>query len=321
MWINSGRRLVILCFFGFMALNALAYWHARAMTTFVDTSVRTASPEDLGFLSKLKILFTGVKVPRPENAKTPASYSLRFESHQYAGGNETTLEAWHIPVDGSDTLFLLFHGYASSKESLLPVASKLSDMGYGSLLVDFFGSGGSDGSGTSIGYFEATDVVHSLTYAKKRWPDVKHVLYGQSMGAVALLRAVSAHNINPDGIVVESIYDKMVSTAKNRFVSMGVPATPFAEVLVFWGGLRLGFNAFTHNPVDYAGDVVIPSLVLQGELDPRATTDQARDVYDRLGGWKRFSEYRHAGHLAALESDITKWQQDIDLLITEIRDH
>ncbi len=312
------KILIMLCVFGIICVNALAFMHAKAMTQFTESSSRTSSPEELDFVSKVGVLLRGVNIPRPSNSQTPDDYSLAFDTHNFVGSNDTSLEAWHIPVEGAEMLVLLFHGYSSSKESLLPIASQLNTMGMSTLLVDFFGSGGSGGTDTTIGYFESIDVKKSLDYAEENWSDSQIILYGQSMGAVAIMRAIAVHDADPDAVVIESIYDKMISTVKNRFSAMGVPSMPLAELLTFWGGWHSGFNAFKHNPVDYANLVVCPTLVLHGVLDPRVTIEQANAVHDQLKGWKKYSLYPSAGHVATMESDLVKWQNDIKSIVNEI---
>ena len=256
------KLLIMLCVFGLICVNALAFMHAKAMTKFTDSSSRTSSPEELDLVSKLGVLLKGVNIPRPGNSQTPDDYSLAFDTLYFSGYNDTVLEAWHIPVTDSKVLVILFHGYSASKDSLLPIASQLNAMGLSTLLVDFYGSGGSEGTDTTIGYFESVDVEKALDYAKEKWPESQIMLYGQSMGAVAIMRAIAAHGAKPDAVVIESIYDKIMSTVKNRFSSMGVPSVPLAELLVMWGGWHAGFNAFKHNPVEYASSVSSPTLVL-----------------------------------------------------------
>lgn len=312
------KLLIMLCAFGVICVNALAFMHAKAMTNFTDSSSRTSSPEELDLVSKVGVLLKGVNIPRPSNSQTPDDYSLAYDTHHFSGHNDTSVEAWHIPVIGAEVLVILFHGYSASKDSLLPIASQLNAMGLSTLLVDFFGSGGSGGTDTTIGYFESVDVKKALDYSKEKWPESQIMLYGQSMGAVAIMRAIAVHDANPDAVVIESIYDKMISTVKNRFSAMGVPSMPLAELLVFWGGWHAGFSAFKHNPVDYASSIICPTLVLQGLLDPRVTTSQANAVHDQLSGWKEYSVYPDAGHVATMESDLIKWQNDIESIVNEI---
>jgi len=313
--IKPALTLIIL---GVTSANLLAYMHARAMMTFTDESSRTASPEQLDFASKTKVLLTGVKIPRPDNNHSPQHASLAYEQHYFSGAKGNRLEAWHIPAEKNEILVLLFHGYSSSKASLLPIAGQLHEMGLSTMSVDFYGSGGSEGTSTTIGYLESIDVNSAFEYAKQMWPNSRIILYGQSMGGVAILRAIAEHNTTPDAVVIESTYDKMLSTVENRFSTMGLPSTPLAELLVFWGGVQSGFNAFKHNPVTYAKSVQCPTLVIHGDLDPRVTFDQAKAVFNQLAGWKQFSAYPNAGHISAMQSNPMYWQNDLKQLIDQI---
>src|SRR5581483_2053857 len=64
-------------------------------------------------------------------------------------------------------LIALFHGYGASKSSLLSAAEALHHLGYGTLLVDFYGSGGSSGSGTASGVKAADDVGSGRVRAQR----------------------------------------------------------------------------------------------------------------------------------------------------------
>jgi alpha-beta hydrolase superfamily lysophospholipase len=301
-----------------LALNIMAWMHAGAMTRFVPAGTRTAPPEDLSLLQKAKTLATGVTIPRPEGTRTPADSGLGYTTHHFTGSNGHRLEAWHIPGGADDApLVILLHGYGAWKASLLPTATRLHHLGCAILLVDFFGSGGSSGCETTIGYLEAEDTVAALRHARQRWPDRPVVLYGLSMGGAAALRAVAEKGAAPDGLVVESCFDTLLNTVRARFRAMGLPPTPAAETLVFWGGVRGGFNAFTHNPVDYAARVSCPTLVLHGAHDQRVSPDEARRIHHALTGPKRLTIYHRAGHQPLAETAPGQWGEDMVWLLAE----
>ncbi len=166
MWrrIITRRKLKIAGILGALlvvAINAVAFLHARAMTHFVTSGDRTPPPERMTTGQKLRVLFAGVRVPRPENLQTPRAVGLDFETVRFAGARGIQLEAWHIRPPVPRGIVLLFHGYSASKDSLLAAAQVFHELGYETLLVDFYGSGGSGGNGTSIGYHEADDVAAS----------------------------------------------------------------------------------------------------------------------------------------------------------------
>ncbi len=135
-------------------------------------------------------------------------------------------------------------------------------MGYAAFLLDFHGSGGSRGSDTSIGVREADDAARAVEYVRRKFPNRRLILYGQSMGSA--FGAIAVNGVRPDAIIVECPFDRLLSTASNRFAAMGLPAFPAAHLLIFWGGVQQGFNAFRHNPVEYARNVACPVLLLHG---------------------------------------------------------
>ena len=74
------------------------------------------------------------------------------------------------------------------------------------------------------------------------------VLFGKSMGAAAILRAVGVPRVKADRLVLENPFDRLVTTAGHRFGAMGLPAFPAANLLVFWGGVQLGLDGLAHAP-------------------------------------------------------------------------
>src|SRR5262245_47872805 len=130
------RLLLAILLFAFIALNVLAYIHAYRMTHFVSGASHPGKPESLSFAQKLKVLFCGIDVPRPESRQTPANFDLPFESITIPGRDGVELATWLIPHSDSKGIVVLFHGYAACKSSLLPEAKAFHDLGYSTMLVD-----------------------------------------------------------------------------------------------------------------------------------------------------------------------------------------
>jgi hypothetical protein len=306
---------------GLLAINVVAAMHARAMTHFVADGGRTLPPERLTIGGKARVLLTGVRVPRPMNRATPAGFNLPFVTHTTTAADGTALEAWAVPEPTPSTrpAVVMFHGYGTAKASLLPSARTLHDLGHPVLLIDFRGSGGSAGDVTTVGYREADDVAAAAALARQLWPGRPLALYGQSMGAAAVLRAVGTGLTTADAVIVESPFDSLLNTAANRFRAMRLPATPLAHLLVFWGGAGQGYWAFAHNPADYAAGVRCPALLLHGAKDPRVTPAQARAVFDRLAGPKQFQSFPTGGHLALAEHDPAAWSRTVRTFLEPVK--
>ena len=294
-----------------VSVNILTFMQARAMTRFVEEGERTARPEQLSLFERVSVILSGVNIPRPRYVSTPAKYNLEFQVQRFASANGSTLEAWYVPGKVDRPIVLLFHGYAVSKSSLLTTARVFHELDYGALLVDFYGSGGSSGSGTTIGVKEADDVAATVDYARRAWPKREVVLYGISMGGAAVLRAIAVNGVQPDAVIIEATFDTLLNTGKNRFRTMGLSGSPFAELLLFWGGVQNGFNFFSHNPVDYARSVNVPALILHGEKDERVTLDEARAIAAAMGERARFVAFSGVPHMPIVNARPEQWRREV----------
>ena len=218
-------------------------------------------------------------------------------------------------------LVILFHGYAADKTSLLREAKILIGLGQSVLLVDFRGSGGSSESYTTVGIREGDDVAAVVRYANENLLQVhtSTILFGHSMGAVAILRAVHEHSVAPDAVVLEAVFDTMLNTVRNRFAALGVSSFPSAELLVFWGGWQADFCGFSHNPVDYATSVRSPTLFMHGVDDSRATIAEGRRVFEAVRGPKEFMEFEAVGHQTYASKYPYEWQTAVAEIIRKVQ--
>jgi len=310
-WLAVGTLVVVA---GFAGLNALAFNHAGAILHFSDSGTRTTRPEHLGFPAKVKVLLSGVNIPRPASHGLPSELASDCRVLSVPGSHGISLASWYCNSGNGSPLVILFHGYAAEKTSLLGEARAFLDLGASVLLVDFRGSGGSSESYTTVGMHEAEDVAAAVRYARRRLSHGKVFLFGRSMGAAAILRAVHAHAVQPDALILEAVFDTLLNTVRHRFRAMQVPAFPGAELLVFWGGLRWGFDGFEHNPFEYAASVHCPTLLMHGERDPRGSLNEAHRVFEAIPGTKEFVTFEQSGHESYLSNHANQWQNAVERL-------
>ncbi len=296
----------------FAGLNVMAYIQARSMMRYTSRGSRTRNPEDLSLLQKAKVIVTGVNIPRPESDATPADFGLKYDTLTIPGlGGKTRLGTWYCQGRTDSTVIILFHAYAADKSAMLDEAAALNELGYATLPVDFRGSGGSSESYTTLGYDEAEDVAAAMHYVEETLPHARIVLYGQSMGAAAVLRAIYKRGLKPDAVIIETVFDRLLTTVKHRFWAMGIPPFPSAELLLFWGGRQAGFNAFDHNPVDYVRSVSCPILFLHGTHDERAKVEDARLVFEAARGQKLFKAFPGVGHEGIVARHRIEWCETV----------
>ncbi|MBF9237840.1 alpha/beta hydrolase [Hymenobacter sp. BT683] len=317
-------KLLLVLLLGFAAINAVAFFHAWRFTHFSnEPGLHSPNPEQLGPGQKLWLLLTGIRNPKPQNGAKP---SFPVETVTIASPNGA-LEAWYARPDSGQVrgTVALFHGYTSSKSHLTHEAGYFRHLGYNVLLVDQAGNGNSAGFQTTVGYREADDVAAVFHWIKDlpmasdsplpgsgaggvvSMPEV--ILYGVSMGAVAILRAEAELGIRPTANILECPYGNMRQTAYNRFESMHVPGFPMTDLLVFWGGVQNGFWAFGLNAEHYASQIRTPTLLLWGTADPRVTRAETDAIFAHLAGPKARHDFPGVGHEPYWKRYSADWQQ------------
>jgi len=279
--------------------------HAYKLTHFSNRGNAKKDFAELSLTAKVVLLFTGINNPRPENTQVPdTTYeTVHIQSNK-------SLEAWLIKRDSAKGTVALFHGYGGEKSSMLGKAAVFRQLGFNTLLVDFMGAGKSEGRQTTIGYKEAQEVKDCIAYLQEQGEDNIH-LFGTSMGAVAIMKAIDQFGVQPASIIIECPFGSMLQTVKARFKMLDVPSFPMAQLLVFWGGVQNGFWAFNHKPVDYAKSIYCPTLLLYGERDPKVSRAEIDAIYNNLKGKKQLRTYPEAGHENYLAAYKEEWIKDI----------
>jgi len=301
------KRFVVALVLVFLLMNIMAFFHARRFTHFNPGIGRREDPSKASFVRKLGILFSGVSLPRPVNDRLPerAYTTVILQSN-------VKIACWEMEaVQASKGTVVLCHGYGGKKADMLDRAYVFLDAGYNVLLPDFMGTGDSESNQCTIGYKEADNVTTCVSYLTKKGNRPIY-LFGSSMGAAAIMRACNIDTTLPvRALILECPFGSMRQTVKNRFEMVGVPAFPLADLLVFWGGLQNGFNAFRHNPEDYALKIRKPVLLLCGGKDDRVKRFETEAVFAHLAGPKQHIYYPLAGHESYLNRYRQQWTGDV----------
>ena len=308
---RTWKRFWIVVGVGVVLGNIVLYNHAYRFTHFIEgVATRTKKPENLSVAEKLNTALFGISIPKPMNKEVPSR-----EYEVFKVQSDEVLEGWHIKVPDAKGTVILFHGYAGYKSMLLPYSDEFNQKGYSTVLIDFRGSGGSSGNTTTIGFKEGKDVKMTLEYVQQHYPSHKIILFGTSMGAAAIMKAVAQYNIQSDKIILECPFGNLLATTRKRFDTMGAPSFPFAELILAYGGAQTGFNAFEHNPTEYAKKIEIPTLLLYGKHDARVSREKTDEIYNNLQGTKKLVVFENSGHEIYLNHDAIKWNQSIDAFL------
>lgn len=307
--------ILILFILVFALLNYIAYNHSYNFTHYAnikENRLKVTDTSSISWQKKVGYILKGVEVPRPQNNNKPV-YDYTTELITTPKGS---VEVWQTNFEDSRGTVIMFHGYANRKSSLLSRSYEFIKLGYNVMLVDFLGSGGSDGNTVSIGYYEADQVLTCIDHLEKKG-EKNIYLFGISMGAVASMKCVNNHQPQIKGLIVECPFGYFKTTVKNRFKNFGVPTFPMADLLMLWGSYHTGYNCYSHNPVDYASNITCPTLLMHGEKDHAVSKKEIDDIYANLKGEKYLKTFTGTGHDIFLLKNEEEWTNTIrDFMIS-----
>ncbi len=289
--------------------------HAYKFTHFSEGGKRLSST-NITTSQKIKALFLGANVPRPQNKILP-----KVKYKEVVQENENgKLHSWWMTKENAKGSIALFHGYGACKASILPYAYAFLDLDYNVLLMDTSGSGDSEGNYCTIGVKEAKDAKMAFDFLVENTPNDNVFLFGESMGAATILRSIAHEGIKPKGIIIQCPFESMLTATKSRFENLGAPFLGLGHLLVFWGGVQNGFNAFKHSPMEYAKSVDVPTLYFWGAQDPLVRPSETQNVFEAISGEKELVILENVGHNGHIQDEPTKWISSVRIFMNKFEE-
>ena len=229
------------------------------------------------------------------------------------------LEVWSLEmIPNEKGTVLLFHGHGSNKQSLLSNGIDFYRLGYNVIMIDFRASGNSEGTTCTAGFKEAEDVLMAVEWAKTKFPNSpKTILFGSSMGAAAILRAVDELKVTASALILECPFGSLQEAVSNRFNIVGLPSFPASQCLTFWGGYLNDFNAFDFVPSNYAKNITVPTLLMYGEKDKRVNLSETKDIFANLSGPKQLKLFPSLAHVSYRNQKPVEWFKTVKWFLRE----
>lgn len=291
----------------FLFINLVIINQAYHFTHFYDHgTVKPIEEQTKSFWGMTQVALIGLKQEKLVGTVPDSAYStIKLKTK-----NNLTLDAWLIKVPNARGTIVLFHGIGSEKSANLSQSNTFNQFGYSTLLVDFRAHGQSEGNTCTIGYREAEDVKLAYDYLKNNGE--KHIiLYGISMGAATVTKAVADYNLTPDKIILEMPFASLPATVEGKMRMAGLPAEPFGGLLTFWGGTLNGFWAFNMKPKEFVKNFKCPVLLQWGRKDKGVTGEEINELYKNIPGQKKLVIYENSGHENLCENEPDKWEETV----------
>lgn len=331
-----GRILLIL----FILFNVVMAFNAWKFTHFYDDPA-LRGPQPTGAWPTTKNIIFGQSLPKRLNDSTPY---IPFEKIILKNKDGLKLEGWSMVATDNllkDTIakhtfsqypplstsndsvvytnrgtIILFHGHGSCKSAILKEAYSFLNFGYNVFMIDFRAHGGSEGEQATVGLKEAEDVRMAYQYIKDRTRQ-EPILWGISLGAATITRAVSEYDLHPQKIILEMPFGSLYDAVKGFMRIKNLPPA-LAPFITFWGASLNGVWGFSHKPTEFAKQITCPVLMQWGQNDPRVTRGEIDDIYTNINTTqKKLVIYETCVHESLCAKEPAKWKMNVAAFLKE----
>lgn len=308
LWIGKWVLRVLIA--QLVLINISAAIHAYRFTHYYDDDqVRNLKSSKGKPLLRTWRLMTGRKLPKSLITNYPV---VPYDTVQLTTKNDLKLEAWIMKADSARGTVILFHGLNSNKGNILHEAFQFHDWGYNSMLVDLRAHGNSEGIVNSLGFKESEEVKLAFDYVSSRG-EKNIILWGMSLGAVIITKAIADYDLQPQKIILEMPFDRLQDHIKARARVLGFPDEPFGFFVSFWTGAEQGYWSFAHRTSRYVKKINCPVLLQWGDADVYVMRRETEEIFSNIASQqKELVVYSKSGHIPLISADTEKWKSAVN---------
>jgi fermentation-respiration switch protein FrsA (DUF1100 family) len=288
-------------------------WQKRTLRVVVLALVVACCALALMTRSRAHELMTNAVGMRKTSTDTPATYQLAFDDVTVTTSDGLKLVGWYLPSTNGAAL-IVQHGYKDSRDMMLKVSALFNRHGYGVLIDAVRAHDGSGGELITFGHDEMKDVDAFYRYLAAR-PDVdpnRIGMYGVSMGG-SLTIQYAAENPSIRAIAMDSAFSSVsdtVATSVSYFT--GLPAFPFAPMILFWSERLGAFRAEDMDAKLWIGRInPRPVFLMQGGADVVVSPESGRKLYEAAGEPKELWFDPALGHVQFLVKHADEFERRV----------
>jgi fermentation-respiration switch protein FrsA (DUF1100 family) len=181
------------------------------------------------------------------------------------------------------------------------------------LAFDFRAHGESEGSYTTVGLDEVSDVRAALSWLGSQ-PSVnasRVALFGWSMGAATAINAARDAKLPVSALILDSPFATLDEVAMRVFHSRtGLPDFPFGTLSVEIASWMVHRSVSEDRPVERVRGLDLPLLIIQGLSDSVVPARDASEIHDEAGRSELWLVPR-ADHVDAVHEDPQGYEQHV----------
>lgn len=231
---------------------------------------------------------------------SPADLGLPYEEIETRSEDGLRLVGWYVPTENGAAV-IAQHGYKSNRDELLEEAEMLHRHGFGVLITTVRAHDQSEGEQITFGYHEMKDLTAWYQFLLGR-PEVdpnRIGIIGNSMGGSLVIQYAA---LNPEirAVVAHSPFSSMDDTVATSVEALtGLPAFPFAPLIVFWAEQMTGIDSADIDAKRWIGTISPrPVFILMGGQDKSVSVTSGELLYKAAGEPKEFWFEADLGHVA-----------------------
>lgn len=246
---------------------------------------------------------------RKQKVKAWASHALKEQVNMTSFDGLKLSGTIFLQEEKSHQWMILVHGYMTDAQSMIDFAYDYYSYGFNLLVIDCRASGKSEGSYTSMGWFEHLDLAAWCWQLANRDPQSEIALFGISMGGATVMMASGEKLPGNVKCIIEdcgytSVEDILAFQLKNIF---HLPKFPFINACDQVAKVRGGWSIRKASAVDQLKKNKLPMLFIHGDQDDFVPFAMLDEVYQACNAPKEKLVIPGAAHALAFEVDGEKY--------------
>lgn len=203
--------------------------------------------------------------------------------------------------ENSNKYVLIAHGYNCSLTDMLCYGPEFYEQGYNVLFIDMRAHGKSEGDYIGMGWLERIDIKKWCEYLVEKNPNAKIALFGQSMGAAAVMMA-SGEDLPKN--VCACIEDSGYTSVGNIYKTIlketyHLPSFPLLNTANLKVKKKAGYSFFDADACKQLAKSTIPTLFIHAEKDSFVPFENVIRLYTVANEPKEIYTVKGAEHVCA----------------------
>ena len=247
----------------------------------------------------------------PDDRREPDHFGLTdFRHVEFTTSDGVTLSGWSVPGDNGATIILL--GGKGTRSAMLPEGAMLARHGYGLLLFDWRGCGGSQEVRHTLGYREALDVMAAADFALGESSSERIGVLGFSLGGAAAIRAAALH-AGIDAVVAMGNYHDLEAEIRGAGDEHPVLSTILENQIAWLFQRETGVDfAKEPEPIEVVAQISPrPVLLIFGELEESLPPASGRLLFQAAAHPKQLWIVPRVGHGGYFQAEPKEFERRV----------